>query len=233
MVEHCDDDTLSLIALGEPGSAVDEQHLQTCARCQSRLDQLTAVVSSARTISEGDRPTMPPASVWTAISDELGLRGSADVVALDERRPPRGRRTWLVAAAAAVVGILAGGVLTAGLLRATPGDQVIAQAPLAPIADSGYSGTAEVERSGDTNVLVVNVPGLPDVPDGYYEVWMATPDTSKMVALGTLNAGHVGTFTLPAGMDMASYPVVDVSLEHFDGNPGHSATSVVRGQLPA
>ena len=32
-------------------------------------------------------------------------------------------------------------------------------------------------------------------------------------------------------MDVAAFPVVDVSVEHFDGEAGHSATSVVRGEL--
>jgi hypothetical protein len=34
-------------------------------------------------------------------------------------------------------------------------------------------------------------------------------------------------------MQMASFPLVDVSVEHFDGDPSHSAVSVVRGVLPA
>jgi anti-sigma-K factor RskA len=71
------------------------------------------------------------------------------------------------------------------------------------------------------------------VEDGYYEVWMATPDASTMVAIGTLNPGEEAVLTLPAGMDTAAFPLVDVSVEHFDGDAGHSAVSVVRGQLPA
>jgi hypothetical protein len=80
-------------------------------------------------------------------------------------------------------------------------------------------------------VLVVSVPDLPTASGSYYEVWMATADTSTMVAIGTLNAGQEGRFTLPEGMDMAKFPVVDVSVEAFDGDTGHSAKSVVRGQL--
>jgi len=32
-------------------------------------------------------------------------------------------------------------------------------------------------------------------------------------------------------MDVAEFPLVDVSIEHFDGDAGHSADSVVRGLL--
>jgi len=52
-----------------------------------------------------------------------------------------------------------------------------------------------------------------------------------MVAIGTLNPGEEGRFILPTGMDTASFPVVDVSVEAFGGDAGHSAKSVVRGQL--
>jgi hypothetical protein len=54
-----------------------------------------------------------------------------------------------------------------------------------------------------------------------------------MVAIGTLNPGETARFTLPAGMDASAFPVVDVSVEHFDGDAGHSATSVSRGVLGA
>lgn len=232
-MQHCDDDDLSVIALGEPAAAADEAHLRDCPRCQSRLDQLTAVVASARTITDDDRPTAPPAAVWAAITDELGLEPVATVTPITSAPSRRAPRTWLVAGAAAVAGVVIGGVLTAGLVSSSDTAQVIASAPLSAVADSGFTGTAEVETVDGTAVLRVTVADLPPVEDGYYEVWMASPDTTTMVALGTLNPGQTGSFELPAGMDMAAFPVVDVSVEHFDGDAGHSAVSVVRGQLPA
>jgi len=132
-----------------------------------------------------------------------------------------------------LAGVVIGGLLTAGLVSSSDTAQVIASAPLSAVADSGFTGTAEVETVDGTAVLRVTVADLPPVEDGYYEVWMASPDTTTMVALGTLNPGQTGSFELPAGMDMAAFPVVDVSVEHFDGDAGHSAVSVVRGQLPA
>jgi len=232
-VLHCDDEDLSLIALGEVTGQEDEAHLDACPRCQSRLDQLAAVVSSARSITDEDRPTMAPPAVWSAITAELGMASGDNVVPLARPRRATGGRTWLIATAAAVVGVLAGGVVMAGLLDAPSTQDVVARADLGPIDSSGYSGTAVVETRADGAVLVVTVPDLPGVDDGYYEVWMATPDTSTMVAIGTLSPGQQGQYPLPAGMDVDSFPVVDVSVEHFDGDAGHSATSVVRGQLEA
>ena len=146
-----------------------------------------------------------------------------------DHREGRRPRTWLLAGAAAVIGLLAGaGLVTA--VNSTSSDVVVATAVLNPL-EGGEAGRATVARSGDGKVLTVEVPGLASPEDGYYEVWMATPDTKTMVALGTLNPGTAGTFALPAGMDPNAFPVVDVSLEHFDGDAGHSSTSIVRGQL--
>jgi hypothetical protein len=230
MVSHVEDEELALIALGESVSAADEAHLATCPHCQSRVDQLRAVVSSARSIEPADRPVTPPDSVWQAITAELAADQPAPSDELAERRAQRRPRRWLVVAAAAAVGLLVGAGLTS-IIRTTSTDVIVATAVLNPIGDSGVAGTATIARAGDGSVLNIEVPGLENAQDGYYEVWMATADTKTMVALGTLNPGTPGTFSLPSGMDPDAFPVVDVSLEHFDGDAGHSATSIVRGQL--
>jgi len=231
MVSHCDDDELALIALGESARPEDEAHLSTCGRCRSRLDQLSAVVGTARAIEPADRPVAPPESVWQGITAELGADAGSSVASLDEARRRRRPRMWLVAASAAAVGVLVGGGLVAALNSTTSPDQLVATGTLDPIGGSGVTGTATLARGSAGKSLTVDVPGLQAPGDGYYEVWMATPDTATMVALGTLSPGGPGTFALPAGLDPAKFPVVDVSLEHFDGDASHSATSIVRGHL--
>ena len=77
---------------------------------------------------------------------------------------------------------------------------------------------------------VVQASGLP-ATDGYYEVWLLAPDASSMVSVGMLDATEGGTFPLPAGIDLKSFPVVDVSLEHYDGDVTHSSDSILRGSL--
>jgi len=229
-VQHCDEEVLALMALGETVDARDDAHVQQCPRCQSRVDQLAAVVATTRSLTDDDRPVTPPASVWSGITEELGLADPpSTVVSLDRARSRR--RTWMFAAAAAVVGIALGSVVTVGVQESGTQADLVAQASLDPIEDSGYQGTASVETVDGNAVLVVSVPDLPALSDQYYEVWMATPDTATMVAIGTLNPGQEGRFVLPTGMDMTSFPVVDVSVEAFDGDAGHSAKSVVRGQL--
>lgn len=234
-MSHCDDEVLALLALGEDADSTDEAHLAACSLCQSRLDQLSAVVSTARSITPDDRPLTPPDSVWQAIVAEIHAEDAppATVTSIDAARSRRRGLLFLVAGAAAAVGLVFGGLATAALMDGPDSSEVVASADLGPIGDSGFTGTAVIRQGDQGAVLNIDVPGLPQVDDGYYEVWMATPDTQTMVAIGTLSPGQQATLALPAGMAVGDFPVVDVSVEHFDGDTGHSAVSVVRGQLQA
>jgi hypothetical protein len=260
-VQHCEQDTLALLALGEPAaSPEDDHHLVSCTRCQSELASLRAVVTVGRQVTPADHPVSPPPAVWDRITAELGIapgprtfvpdqadvsgpkadaaatpRTGESVVALDERRSARWkRRTALLTAAAAVVGVLAG-VVGAGLVRSSgPEDSsVVATAELKPLSAASASGTASMHRSAAGESLSVQITGLRQVPDGFYEVWLADTQTKKMISVGVLDASDRGSFDVPAGLDLTEYRVVDVSLEAFDGNPQHSAVSVVRGAFPA
>ena len=51
-----------------------------------------------------------------------------------------------------------------------------------------------------------------------------------MVQVGVVRGGTT-TLALPEGLDLAEYPIVDVSLEPLDGDPTHSGVSVARGEL--
>lgn len=229
-MSHPDDETLALLALGEPGQ--DAEHVASCPRCQSRVDQLAAVVSTARTLTPEDYPVAPPASVWTGITRELGT--DRVVTPLPSQPHSRRPRLWLVGSVAAAAGLVVGALGVTALTgrdEATPAT-VVARAELAPMSTAGLTGTAVVERGDQGAVLVVDLPDLPEV-DGYYEVWMASADAATMVSVGTLVPGQQTTFALPAGLDPAAFPVVDISEEHFDGDTGHSTLSIVRGQLQA
>lgn len=178
-------------------------------------------------IAAGESMATPSKSATGPASDPFG---AVNVPVTSLRRRTR-RSTWLVAAAAAAAGVVTGVLGTRVLSSSPEAPQVVATADLSPLADGGVRGVAAVKSGPGGDTLSVGVPGLPPLDDGYYEVWMATADTSKMVAIGTLGAQRQGSFDLPPGMDVASFPVVDVSVEHFDGQAGHSAVSVVRGTL--
>ena len=118
--------------------------------------------------------------------------------------------------------------------RTDPNEQFVAQAVLAPLPNKPVSspGQATVMDSADGQVVRVDARSLP-ASDGFYEVWLLDEGLTKLVALGALPAGSVGTFTIPPGMSVADYPVVDISLESYDGDPSHSKNSLMRGELKA
>lgn len=161
--------------------------------------------------------------------------GSADdaplatVTPLASRR--RVRRAWLAVAAAA--GLVVGGAGTSLWWQSRPdASTLLASATLEPLPGWSETGTAQVRTAGDgSRTLVVDLDSAPG-NDGFLEVWLLKPDVSGLVSLGTLD-GTTGEFTLPPGLDLAEFPVVDVSDEPLDGEPAHSGVSVVRGALDA
>jgi hypothetical protein len=230
--QHSDPDQLALRALGEDLPELD-QHLAGCAECRRELDELRAVVATAREVEPEDQPVAPPPAVWEAVSAELGLRGVAAGDELAARRMPTGRRrgALLLAAAAAVTGIAvgaAGALLLSGDDGTAPA-QVVAQADLAALPEHQGSGSATVHTSDGERVLVVDVSDLTK-GDGFYEVWLLDSEAQRLVSLGLLE-GDEGRFPLPEQVDVGEYPVVDVSIEPTDGDPAHSGNSVVRGTL--
>ena len=142
----------------------------------------------------------------------------------------RWRRAWVAAAAAAglVVGGVAGGLVVSALQR-SGSETVVAQGQLDALPGWSATGDAVVEVDPDgRRTLVVRVEG--DDADGFREVWLLDAEASQLVALGVLD-GDEGRFVIPVGLDLARFPVVDVSAEPFDGDPAHSGDSIVRGTL--
>jgi hypothetical protein len=224
-IDHMDEETIALLALGESVAGADASHLHTCPACQSKVDQLRAIVDTARTITDEDRPISPPDALWQSITDEI----ESDGAVFPSRPATRGLRMGWFALAAAV-GIIVGSLGTIIAVDQQSPAPTIAQAELEPLPGQQARGVAQVRETPDGPVLLVDVPDLPQ-PDGYYEVWMLSPQADSMVSIGVLGQSAVNEFPLPAGMDMQAFPVVDISVEQFDGDVTHSGNSLVRGSL--
>jgi hypothetical protein len=84
------------------------------------------------------------------------------------------------------------------------------------------------EQSDGARVVDVTLTA-PDA-GGFREVWLISSDASQLVSLGVLR-GSEGSFTIPDGLDLGRFALVDVSEEPFDGDPAHSGDSIVRGEL--
>ncbi len=261
-MSHCDETTLALAALGEDIPADEAAHLNSCSLCTADVAELIEVVTLGREApaelsavpdsvwagiraelslagapdgadagSEVHRLPAPAAS--TADPGDGAAEGT--VVAFERRR--RGP-LWGVAAVAAASGALVGGaVVWSAVERGGSGtgstEQFVAQAVLAPLTETvSEPGKATVLDSADGEVVRVDARSLP-ANEGFYEVWLLDADATKLVALGALPAGSIGTFTVPPGLSLDDFPVVDISLESYDGDPSHSKKSLMRGTLEA
>jgi hypothetical protein len=180
----------------------------------------------------------PSDDVWNAIAAEIGgalvadepadspeegADQGAEVVSLSARREAKGRRFAIVTgavAAALLVGV--------PLVLAIGGGGPDRQAELAALG--GFAGTGQAELNG--RVLDIDVEGL-DAPAGsFYELWLLDLDGDELqdlTSLGRIEAD--GSFTVPDGVDLDEFDVVDVSIELDDGNPDHSGDSILRGGL--
>jgi hypothetical protein len=260
--EHCDPELLALRSLGESvDDSADERHLAHCPLCQSELDQLRSVVAASRSTAYSGALTAPPSHLWSAIHDELHDSGAPLSVATStstpttrrrdrtqrgsRRRPtaaaPRHRALSLAVAAALTLGVSSGVALdramradsVAPLASTTPIlNEVTARVSLASLPKHSGSGIATVGRSVDGRVLTITTNRLTSGP-GFYEVWLLDASGKQLVSLGALDGSGRGSFRVPTGLDLKRYPIVDVSLEPFDGNPAHSTDSIVRGTLSA
>lgn len=235
---HLDDDTLALAALGEPLDGPAEAHLAGCASCATEVSGLREVVAAAK--APAPEPAEPPAEVWPAIASRITTAAPDDRTAAQPTNiaAARSRRRTLplALAGAAAVGALLGGSVVAALVHSPISTEVVATAALTPITDgpSGpQQGSAAVTHTGSGDALALNTRDLAP-PRGFYEVWLLDPRTGGMIAMGTVPPGSAEVvLPVPPGVDLGRFNTVDISDEPFDGNPDHSAVSVLRGGLQA
>lgn len=208
------------------------------------LEQLRAI--AGRVGTDPVAWETPPADMWERIATEVGDQparpsggrdarvvpitatantSTAPISSPARRRPP----SWVVAAMAAAAAVV---VVVAGALVWSAGSEtpvVVAQTQLERLGDAGDGHAELVERRDGGFELRVSTASLVVEPGAFVEVWVINPDVTEMVSLGPLRSD--GRHELPAGLDPAGFPIVDLSIEPFDGNPTHSGKSVLRGQL--
>jgi anti-sigma-K factor RskA len=215
-------DNLVLLALGEPVPAEFQAHQAACEQCQRELAGFGQTVRLARESVEhrAQLDAEPPPSVWSEITAELGMTRPST---LTKPAPPHARSPrWRYALAAAAAVLIAGAGVTGGYLAGrsdgAPQAVIVSPAQLAPMPDGppNVAGTATVHASTTGKQLTVITNGLP-LRQGYYEVWLYNPTANNMVPIGALSEGGKGTFTLPGGIDLSAYHVVDVSAQDYTG----------------
>ncbi|SDS38314.1 anti-sigma factor [Agrococcus carbonis] len=251
-MQHLSSESLVALALGDGDEGRD--HLSTCAQCRGEVEGLRGTAERFRAADVA--PMAPPAAVWERIAAEIAVEADAPVgasaapdggtsAAPADRtgaRPasghvaPRRRRRFglgalLAASAASAVAAAAIAVLVVVQLGAAPRSVDVANAVLEPLASSVSvdPARAEVIEQDGQRLLVVDTDALPDV-DGYLDVWLLDEQAQQMVSLGVLDARRT-QLALPPDLDLATFPIVDVSIEPYDGDPTHSGNSIWRGAL--
>lgn len=82
--------------------------------------------------------------------------------------------------------------------------------------------------------MTITISSLPAAGRGhFYEAWLLQPTSGKMLPVGILlTPGSPVSYRLPATLTLG-YSYVDISRQANDGDPAHSADSVLRAQLRA
>jgi anti-sigma-K factor RskA len=157
--------------------------------------------------------------------------------ARESRAMPRRRRRVLtlrplVAAGLALL-LLAIGVGAGRLLGEGGGPdrgRVLALDAVEPAGGSAH-GTATILAHGGRARFIVR--GLkPSANGGFYELWLMN-SADDLVSLGSFRVPASGKadVTVPLPADPDGFAALDISAEPADGNPAHSASSVLRAPL--
>lgn len=235
----CDDvaDDLELHVLDALEPADERRvaaHLEGCATCRARVDELTATLGellavvepveppagfaervAARTVAPTPPPGRGPSPVAETSPGERGLDpGSGAVTAT------RPRRVALIAAAAAVVVVLASGLLAAGSWWASnqrDTDQVAGsttvvvvdrQAPLV-MADGRSIGTVSLTAgSGQVDLTMA----LDAAPAGVPYDCVVRTFGGREITVGSWTTTEAGPATWSVGIPAGTGPVEEVSL---------------------
>jgi len=235
MSTHLDADDLALVAIGD-ASAGQREHVGSCAQCRSDVESLETV--SELMAHGGPVPVRAPDHVWQAIQAELDEESTSTAPTLDSRRRHRQARQqagWfstakLLGAAAVGAGVMWIAVSLFGQDDASPSGPVVATADLEAVDSSVQPASAEIVERDGRRVLRVDTNSLPEVEDGYLQVWLLEDDAAGMVTVGALSRDGE-EFELPEGLSTTTFTTVDVSVEHYDGDPAHSGESLWRGSI--
>ncbi len=254
-MQHCTPEQLALAALREPLPANDDAHLASCGACRSEvsgMERVRDLLALPELVAAGPA-VAPPPRVWEAIATAAGISAATDISAAPVEAPPAPsssdhasrnaptgvvipfrsrRRPVLLATAAVLTGAVVGAGAVALVQQPGADGESITTVALAPLPDADASGVADVVvRKDGSRVLQLDL-DAPGLEGSYYEVWLIDRSVEGMFPLGVVAPG-TQTVELPPGLDLAEFPLVDISVEPLDGDPTHSGVSVARGEIEA
>ena len=243
---HLNPDRLadSALGTGDPLTAAEEKHVDSCAECRDELAELSRIAELGRNPEHVAPQLVPTDAMWQSIQVQLASQATAPAPTEAAAEPaPSGRtvtelprrtprpRSWLLVAAAAVVGLIIGVGVTTVVVRDRV--EVTSSTALEALPGQTGQGTAELVSDRGRPELRVQI-DAPPTPDRYREVWLINTDGQRMYTLGVLPDDGRASYPLPPELagQLQGFTIVDVSIEPYDGNPAHSRESQVRGSLP-
>lgn len=197
---HSTEDELHELALGTLSSAEQSWtllHVEACASCRTTYDEAVRTLDGVLAASPA---IAPPPGFETRVLAGMGF-GEQDSPTIGSRRrlPPfaRSRGRLVLAAAAVLVGMVAGGLATAALRDAPPATTSADVAPALRTPDGTTVGTVHRSRYRDHPVLVVHVQGAP--PGARYTCRLRLADGSTTYAGSwTVSASGDSAWVMPA-----------------------------------
>ena len=200
--------------IADASNAAFDRHLATCSTCRRAVPFLDATRVS---LADPVLWESPPADGVDRLLATISGTTSANV--------PTHRRRWFVPiyAAAAVV-LLAVAATTIAILR--PTDDADWQVALA--AQTAFPDAVASIEGWDTDTgtrMRITIDGIDDVADeGFYELWMTSPDGEHISAGTFRSAGTIDTWS---GVRRADFPRLWITFEPFDGDPSPSGRTVL------
>ncbi len=248
-----DEDLLCLLRgeLGREQTRAMAEHLRECESCRLALvdvaemhGTLVAAGRLLRQITHDSSGTAGAGGPATAPGATGGGGGSSDLAepagALPPLRFSHRRRAFPRLAAGIAAGVLVVAGLGVGSFVLTSRDKppVVAVRKPPPVVQGrsvvlepvtgAAAGRVSMQTPGAQTEMTISTKGLPDAGIGsFYYAWLLDPQTQKMLPLGVVSSRSAMHFEVPTDL-VKRYHAVDISLQADNGNPGHSATSVLR-----
>lgn len=233
----CSKEVAELARIADVGrSATDRDTLvapspQVWERIRAELGLSGDLVADPSVAAHGRAPADHVEHTPATVTSLAARRGST--AATPPPRTSAGRRFLALAVAAALALVVGIGIgVTYQQRFAEPPTRVIARAELKPLPQwAGTTGRAEVTADGRGHrELILHVDPAKPV-DGTLRVWLMKDSVRDPQAMGEVRNGEA-RITIPPGMSLFIFPVVDVSDEPpGDSDDQHSGDSVLRGEL--
>lgn len=180
----------------------------------------------------------PPEDLWAVIERQLdrevpdGVEPArlsqepSSVTSLDHHRRRRRPPGILLGAVAASLLV----AVAVGALVNRNGRSILSETELASLGTQERFGTATlVDEDGAIRLDIDLAERLVAEEGQFFELWIIDTQVEGMYSLGPISSD--GSYSVPSGIDVSEFPIVDISAEPDDGNPAHSGTSVYRGTL--